>query len=325
MSIAMLKNEVAVLNEDVKLSHDQVLGFLEFHRIPDMEVPIVEMQNLWLKNGLNIDFLDNIRPVNAFKRATSKAGTINNIEINYHGKTLPAKLLVRNVVMDQTQVLRHLVREVIVSEDEKPYYDSVAWMRFNRDSETMDCDLFFAYESEYAYDRILHDARYCFNLFTTNHTKDTVRNLINKVVDASNPTPIMPNSQGKFIPKSYTTRFAGLQGLLTDLKEGYAPHTDCQIDLIPVVNTIKQREIFSRKAQNQLKELADDLICEFSDYIQKRPTIKLEVAQRMVRNAQDLIKRTNEYEQLMGTRMEIIELQLNKFIDTVQVAGEEAK
>jgi len=312
-----------VVSADVKLTDSMILGFLEFHQIPEMSVPIHEMESLWLKHGLEQSFLDDIRPVNAFKRATRQAGMINNIEIDYRGKKHEAKLLVRNVVIDHVQVLQHLIREVIISEDEKPYYDSVGWMRFNRTNDCMDVGTFPGFEYEYNYQMILDNAQKLFEHFTAYHTRDTVRNLITKVVNQSNPTPIMANSHGKFIPKTYVQRFAGLQSLVEELREKYAPNTDCQVDLVPVVNTLKQRELFSRKAMIQLEDLADNLMSEFAEYMKNRPKIKLEVAQRMVRDAQDLIRRTNEYEQIMGVRMATIEQQLKQFVNIVNVASDE--
>lgn len=326
MSTALAHANVAAIASGINLHEDDILGYLEFHQIPEMRVPKDEMANLWGQHNLDPKFLPaKIFPADAFRRATS-AAACGNIEINdANRQKVKARLLVREVVNDDNLAIRHLVREVVDSKNEVLYYNKVGAWRFDKKTNKVEDAYSHGALSEYPYDVIVQDSTQLVSEFLNYHTRDTVRNLIAKVIRDSNPTPIMHRSQGKFIPKQYNHCLAGLQSLLKDLEQKYAPGTDCNMDLIPIVNTVEQKEMLTRKASFALKEESETLIEEFAKIMKGKQEINQKVAERLIRNALEVKDKIKEYEELLDTRMDLINKQLQNFVHKVKIVPVEQK
>jgi hypothetical protein len=130
----------------------------------------------------------------------------------------------------------------------------------------------------------------------------------------------MARSQGKFVPKGYYDTLKGLQALLADLEANYAGGADCSMDLIPIVNTLEQREIITRKATFALKEESEDLIVTFAETLKSQQEIQPNYAEKLIARALELRSRMTEYEQLLSVRLTVIDEQLNGFINQVRLA-----
>lgn len=340
-------SNVAAVTGGIQLNPDDILGHLVFHAVADMKVPKADMANLWAQNNLDPKYLPaNIFPSDAFRRATATAGGTGFIEItapeidaatkqpvlDTNGqpkmRNYKARLLVREVKNDDHFIVRYLVREVVDDKNVKLYYDHVGGWQFDKKTAQVKAAFIKSKVSEYPYDTIVDNTAKLYDEYINFHTRDTVRNLIVKVVKDSNPTPIQPRSQGKFIPKTYTDRLTGLKGLLEDLSNAYANGGDCSMDIIPIVNTVEQRDMLARKVSFALKDDAEKLIEELARIMKGQQEIKQEVAERLVRNALELKDRTKEYEDLLSVRMGIIDQQLQSFITNVKVipyAGSQAQ
>ena len=312
------------------LKDEDILGYLEFHQVPDMRVAKEDMNNLWNKHGLDVKYLPaKIFPADAFRRATATANT-GFIEITSQKSDsdnpgtmisvkYSARLLVREVVNDDNFIVRHLIREVVDSKNEVLFYHKVGAWRFDKKLKKVEDSVAKSLLTEYPYDNIVNGTTQLVDEFLNYHTRDTVRNLIMKVIRDSNPTPIMSRSQGKFIPKQHTQNLQGMKTLLEELGATYAPGSDCNMDLIPIVNTIEQRDMLNRKASMALKEEAENLIEEFAQIMTGKTEIKESVAKRLITNALTVKDRIKEYENLLNIRMNAIEDQLKHFVDNIRI------
>ncbi len=314
-------NGIVGMTGAFNLKDEHLLGHLEFHQVPDMRVQKDEVAVLWDNSGLDPKYLPSkIHPADAFRRATSTAASGNIIITDANGVNHKARLLVREVINDDNFIVRHLIRELVDDKNEVLDYAHVGSWKFNKKTKTTEDAITTNYYNEYSYSVIVPDTTKLVDELLNYHTKDTVRNLITKVTRDSNPTPIMHRSQGKFIPKGHYDTLKGLQSFLKELRDVYIPGSDCSMDLIPIVDTLEQREMIARKASFSLKEDADKLIMEFAEIMNVKKEIKPEIAERLIRNALEMRERMAEYEGLLNMRLQVLADQMNNFISNVRLA-----
>lgn len=300
-----------------QINPDSLLGYLEFHSVPDLRIPKADLASLWTKHGLPLGFLPGeIRPCDAYRRATAAAK--QTIEVNWRGGKYTARLMVREVKSDATEIVRLMVREIVDSKNEVLDYATAGKITFYRTSNTVSTWHDWSLASEYNYDNFLQLAECTYDEFVNYHTRDTVRNLINKVIRSTNPVSIIPRSQGKFIPKRSHALLTGLKSLLSDLSS-FANGEECNMDLIPIVNTAEQRELVARRAKIELTGELDNLVSELAEYLNKHNEASVSTAQRLTNRALELQERAREYEKLVNVRLNVLRTQLNEFISRVTV------
>lgn len=311
------------VNTNNQINPDLLLGYLEFHSIPDLRIPKADLAALWSKHGLPMLFLPGeIRPCDAFRRATASAQ--KTVQVNWKCSQYTAKLLVREVKSDPAEIVRLLVREIVDSKNEVLDYAIAGKVTFERSNGTVKTWSDWQLLSEYGYDSILRHMEYTYNEFISYHTRDTVRNLINKVLRSTNPVSIIPHSQGKFIPKRNHGLLMGLKALFSDLRR-YSKGEDCNMDLIPMVNTADQRELVARRATIELTGELDTLVTELAEQLQKGNDTNINTVQRLTNRAIELQERAKEYEKLVNVRLNVLRSQLTAFINRVKIVPAENK
>jgi len=305
-------------NGDVQLNIESLLGYLEFHTVPNLRIHKDDLAALWKKHNLPQEFLPReIRPCDAFRRATATGQ--QTVQVNWNGGRYSARLLVREVKSDDSEIVRLLVREVVDSKNEVLDYAIAGKITFQRSNNTVSSQCEWHLTREYGYDAVLQQMEANYLEFINYHTGDTVRNLVQRVVRACNPVCIVRRSQGKFIPRKNHPLLLGLKALLSDLQP-YANGEECRLDLIPVINSADQRELVARRASAELAAELDDLVAELADRLKKGSETNLNTAQRLTNRALELQDRVREYEKLLNVRMSVLRSQLNEFVNRVRIA-----
>lgn len=296
-----------------QLKPDSLLGYLEFHSIPELRIHKSEFATLWHKHGLSGEFLPGeIRACDAYRRATATAR--RTVFVNWQGNQYTARLMVREVKSDVKEIVRLLVREVVDTRNEVLDYAVVGKMTFSREKETVSIYCEHGYSSEFDYQKILDETVTTFNDYINYHTRDTVRNIVNKVINSTNPVRIIPRSQGKFIPKRNYVTLLGLQGLLQDLKP-YSTTQECCMDIIPIVDTVEQRQLVARRVNAEFGTELDNLVAELAKQLNSgNQNINMDTVKRMVSRAQDIQKRVAEYEKVLNVRLSVLRSQIAEFV-----------
>jgi hypothetical protein len=310
--------------KESQINPDNLLGYLEFHSIPDLRIHKADLATLWAKHSLSNEFLPGeIRACDAYRRATAK--TTQTVTVNWRGGQYTAKLMVRELKSNAQEIVRLLVREVLDTKNEVLDYAVVGKMTFSRDQETMSIRAEYGYLNEFDYQMVLDQTVSTFNHYVSYHTRDTVRNIINKVIRSTNPVRIMPRSQGKFVPKRCHGTLLSLQALLRDI-EAYANNQDCCLDIIPIVDTAEQRQLVTRRVKAELGAEMDELVSELAEQLKTADkSISIETAQRMAQRAQDIQKRALEYEKMLNVRLTVLRSQLMEFINRTKVVADESQ
>lgn len=292
-------NVLAVRPDETMLDSENVLGVLEFHAIPDVRIGQDELADMWKRHGLDISFVPRIRPVDAFRRATSAME--RTITINESGNPYEVRIEVDDVTNDANRVVRLLNRKLIDKVNQETPLRTVGKFEFDRASGTMLIYGVPSAQQEYDYQSILYEAKELFTEYKDYHNKQTLRNIVNRLVASTRPVGIVERSQGKFIPKASISTMRNLQSFLEELADR-VPGQDCSLDLIPLVDSKDLRRVISRRLTSEIQEEAADILAEAQE-ARKKGKLKIEKAQALAERFIELRKKVEEYESLMSTTM----------------------
>ena len=307
----------AIVKTNAQLDPSILLGHLEFHHIPDLKIHKDDLTKLFQMYNLPLSYMPNeIRPHDAYRRATATAA--QTLEITYDGKIKSAKLLVREVFCDNKRVMRHLVREVIDQAQEKPMYITVGRLKFDRNSNDMDVDWDANYIDEADYKGVVEAVKTLFTEWTQYHTKDTIRNIVTRMIKDTNPVSIMSRGKAVFIPKSAIDRLTDIKSMIESLHP-WAIEPPA-MDLLPMIDTIDQRQFVQNRLQSDVVHEANSLMADFADLLAKNGAVKLKTVQNYTTQVMDLRQKVEDYEVLLGATMTTLNQQLQAALTNIQIA-----
>jgi hypothetical protein len=311
--------QLTAVRTNADISTDELLGFLEFHTIGDLRIHKDQLGDIFDSNGLDNKFLPReIKPHDAYRRATAKAQS--TIEINGSGdKKQKARLLVREVKADDNMVVRHLVREIVDSQNEVLDYNTVGKFIFKRKSGTMDVSWSPDYLDEYEYDVLIEDIRSLFVDWTEYHTRDTVNNMVRRIINDMNHISVMPNGKATFIPRNQRHTLECVKGMIEDLEEYHNGEAESIIEIIPVIDTVDQREMVKKRAETQLSGEANQLLADFAELL-GQDTTSVKTVQRYAKRVTELQDRLGEYEDLIHRKMDVLGNQLQDALTKIKRA-----
>jgi len=300
-----------------EINPNTILGYIEMHSISDIKIHKTDLEHLFWTHGMSTTHLpEKIKPHDAFRRATHTAQ--QSIKIN-NSDSPNARLLVREVVCESDRIVRHLVREIVDSHNEVLDYATVGKFEFSRESERMYYSWDHAYLDEYNYVSILQEIEQLFLEWTQYHTKDTVRNIVNRIVESMNPVGFMARGKAMFIPKHQAENLKSLKSIIDDLSF-YAHETDQKpiMEIIPMIDTVEQRNLLHRRIEIEISDGLDSVITEMRQALQNRGTLRASTVERYINNVRDLKRKAKDYEELLAVRLEIVQTQIEEAFDNIE-------
>ncbi|WP_422661615.1 DUF6744 family protein (plasmid) [Paenibacillus sp. EC2-1] len=312
-----MTSTVAVARSLADVKSEELLGFLEFHTVSELRIHKDELETLFVNNNMNTKkFLPGkIKPHDAYRRATKKAES--TIDIDYLGEKKKARLLVREVRSDQNIVIRHLVREIVDSKNEQLAYNPVGKFILNRKSDTMDISWDASYLDEYPYDQHVKQIKTLFIEWTEYHTRDTINNIVRRIISAMNHVAIMPNGKATFIPKTQRFALDSLIGLFEDLKSFHLNNGESVIEIIPIIDTVEQREMVQKRIEAEISNDANELLADFSDLLGEA-SLTPRLVKSYATKVTDLQIKLEEYEDLIHRKMGTIQNQLSDALSKIK-------
>lgn len=280
-----------------------LLGHLLFLNMDEVKIHKDDLAALFQKHSLSPSFLpEEIKPHDAYRRASSKAA--QSIEVlNTNGATQKARLLVRETKKDDKQVVRNLVRELLDEQNAAAEYATVGKMIFDRDNETMNISWDHNFLNEFDYRKILEDTQDLYTEWTQYHTKDTVRNILNKVIRSMYPVSIMQGGRAQFIPKRSQDVLYNMKAVVEELPGGSLA------EIVHIIDTTDQRSLITKNLEKEVLYDVDKLLNDFAEVLQQ-PTIRSSTLKRYAQAVVELQQKTQEYENLLSSKMEVINQQL---------------
>ena len=301
---------MAAFDTNADIDPALLLGFLEFHTIPDLKISKADLLGLFVKHKVPQHHLPaEIKEHDAFRRASATLQQSISVD---NAITSKARLLVREVLSDEDSIVRVLVRELVDSKNKVLEYDSIASITFNRASCTVsvNCNSYFL--NEFAYDELLTEMKELYYEWTNFHTKDTVRNILNKIVNDMNPISFSPRSKASFIPRQYSEELRGVAEMvhaLTRYCDGYA---ECEMIMLPLIDSNEQRSLIDKKLKDEISFTTDNLIVELSEVLATQKTLQIRTLQRYAGEITTLRQKVRDYQKLLGTKMDLLDGQLDE-------------
>ena len=310
----------SVVRSNADITTSDLLGFLEFHSIRDLRIHKDDLGRIFRDNGLDTKkFLpDKIHPHDAFRRATKEIES--TIQINYgSSKNQKAKLLVREVKSDENFVIRHLVREVVNDKDERLDYNTIGRIILDRKTEKVSTDFQHGFLSEYPYDKVLETARDLYNEWINYHTRETINNITRRVINAMNHVSIMPNGKATFLPRTQRATLDALAGVIRDLAPYHMDKSQTSIiEIIPVIDTVEQRDMIARRAEADIQESANELIADFADLLSQEK-VSVKAVKGYAERFLQLHLKLEEYEDIVHKKMDALQQQLNQAMERIRL------
>ena len=191
----------ALYKTNQSIPQDMLLGNLSFINLTDMTIPHTDLENIFQSNNIPTDYVRQISATDAFRRASS---SIKN-RVGY----VDGNKVVVNV--DEVKNDKHGIKRILgikrvddVAEDIQ--YESMAEIYFNRANNTCSATPMIG-STDPAYtmvsdlcDEVVDN----YGDWSVYHNKDTVRNIVNRIIGDTHPISLMPTGLCKFIPSTST-------------------------------------------------------------------------------------------------------------------------
>lgn len=289
-----------------------LLGHILFLSMDEVKIHKDDLGNLFQKHQISSTFLPHeIKPHDAYRRATSKAQ--GPIEFTVGNKIHKARLLVRETKKDGKVVVRNLVRELLDEQNAEADYVTVGKLVFDRNNESLNISWDANYLGEYDYRKVLEDTQALYNEWTQYHTKDTVRNIMNRVIKSMHPVSITNGGRAQFVPKLNQDLLYSLKAVVEELPG------NSLAEIIPMIDTADQRKLITKNFEKEVLYDVDKLLEEFSQIL-KGTTVRKSTVKRYAAMVVELQGKTQEYENLLQSKMGIINEQLLQALSKVQSA-----
>lgn len=310
----------AICQSNVDLDERLLLGYLFFYNLGEIKISENDLEAIFVKNIMPRSFIKKINKADAFRRASAKSkATIN---INYNGSLKKARLEVDEVKTNPDGILRLLGRKLIDEKNEALSYESVGKIIFNRKTESVITEVDPKFLGEFDYSQVLAESNFRYQDFIKFHTRDTIRNITNSILEDMYPVNLMPSGLAKFIPKSNKDSLYALQGVIRDLK---AFGTDCLFEIVPIIDTDEQRKIIRRAAEREVDEDLFNFTQELKEVLNDKKAITSRSAVSYIDKFKSLEIKVNAYESLLGNYMDALKHQLVQAIKFVEVNTETDK
>ena len=295
-----------------------LLGNLLFTNLIDMKIPVADLISIFQSNNIPDSYVRTISEADAFRRASS---SIKNRILLLNAATEKVRVEVDEVKSDYEGIKRIIGVKKVDEVAEDISYQPVGEIIFNRANNLcIATPLFAPGDVDYQAIRDLCDeVENKYQDWSVYHNKDTVRNIINRIISDTHPVNLMPTGLCKFIPQTSTDLLYNLKQALTEM-QSYAstPTMNRNImEIIPVIDTEEQRNLIEK---NFTAEITDELFSftqELKDVLQKKQVLSTRTANAYIEKFNILKAKAKEYESLLGIYVDSIYTQIKDSLDLV--------
>lgn len=299
---------------DVKITGELVFFSIENG---DIAIPHQHVIQLWNKHDLNEDLfeLTELRPPDVFRRVTSQMEGVLESEEEKDQKT---RWIVREVVSDPVKIIRHLVEEIVDTSDERLAYRELGRWILDRTSETMTGSRFVP-GCEEALQQAVQDYQ---NALGVDNRK-TLMNLNNRAFNHLNPVSIAPKSSGRFVLQSYSDHLDRLGHFWEGVHAAGGGRIGLHFDRLPLFSSEELEHLIRRRATKAFSKAIGGISKDLRDLLSD-DAVNLRRVQGQAKKLHAIKTRIKEYNQALGTRLQLVERQLMTALSQTEVAMREA-
>lgn len=295
-----------------------LLGNLLFTNLIDMRIPVADLISIFQSNNIPDSYVRTISEADAFRRASS---SIKNRILLLNAATEKVRVEVDEVKSDYEGIKRIIGVKKVDEVAEDISYQPVGEVIFNRTNNLCTATPLFAPgDVDYQAIRDLCDeVENKYQDWSVYHNKDTVRNIINRIISDTHPVNLMPTGLCKFIPQTSTDLLYNLKQALTEMQSYASTPTMSRniMEIIPVIDTEEQRNLIEK---NFTAEITDELFSftqELKDVLQKKQVLSTRTANAYIEKFNILKAKAKEYESLLGIYVDSIYTQIKDSLDLV--------
>lgn len=283
-----------------------------------MRISVADLTSIFQSNNIPDSYVRAISEADAFRRASS---SIKNRILLLNAATEKVRVEVDEVKSDYEGIKRIIGVKKVDEVAEDISYQPVGEIIFNRTNNLCTATPLFAPgDADYQAIRDLCDeVENKYQDWSVYHNKDTVRNIINRIISDTHPVNLMPTGLCKFIPQTSTDLLYNLKQALIEM-QSYAstPTMNRNImEIIPVIDTEEQRNLIEK---NFTAEITDELFSftqELKDVLQKKQVLSTRTANAYIEKFNILKAKAKEYESLLGIYVDSIYTQIKDSLDLV--------
>ena len=311
-----MSNVLCKTNQEIP--QDMLLGNLLFTNLIDMRIPVADLISIFQSNNIPDSYVRTISEADAFRRASS---SIKNRILLLNAATEKVRVEVDEVKSDYEGIKRIIGVKKVDEVAEDISYQPVGEIIFNRTNNLCTATPLFAPgDVDYQAIRDLCDeVENKYQDWSIYHNKDTVRNIINRIISDTHPVNLMPTGLCKFIPQTSTDLLYNLKQALIEM-QSYAstPTMNRNImEIIPVIDTEEQRNLIEKNFTAEITDELFNFTQELKDVLQKKQILSTRTANAYIEKFNILKAKAKEYESLLGIYVDSIYTQIKDSLDLV--------
>ena len=298
------------------------LGQLLWYTVTDLEITRNELEQIFSSVGLDQAHLPNeIKPVDAFRRATSAA----EAKRLPHAKDQFINLLVREVRSDDSEVVRHLVREVVDSNNVRLHYQEVATLSLSRGDGKM--KVFPWPPATEAERTACHEAQVLYEKFRQSYNGRHLREVVHDILETTGPVAVRPSGGVYFVPQQHEATIEKLKALVERLANYGTTGQRSKLYTVPVIDLVEQRKMVEESLVDQVGKESHGIIAEAAEILKSGKKVTTSLAQGLAERTRKLAGLTAQYEELLEqelttvrSTLELARLQATALLGKVDVA-----
>jgi len=325
----------ALCESNKEIPAHMLLGDLLFYSLSDMKIPEQELMNIFTNNNIPTSYIRKISPADAYRRATSSLKKTIDIS-DANGFTIKAKIEIDEIKSDGNGIVRLIGRKIIDENNEAVDYESIAYINYVRKSNTVNYNLLEPTGiNASVYLALCEEADDKFQEWSVYHNKDTVRNIINRIIQDTHPVALTPTGLCKFVPKSHSDLLYYLKDAIAELKDFGIVVTQGKnvgstqavnfMEIIPVIDTEEQRELIKGATETELKASMFAFTQELKDVLVKRNTLPPRTVAAYLDRFKEMREKVEDYESLLGNYLGFLKVQLTEAVTLVKDSSEESQ
>lgn len=320
-----MSNAICQSNKDLPI--EMTLGNLLFYSLSDMRISENELLDIFKNNNIPENYVRKISKPDAFRRASSsiKNKTLYIPDSNNTSNSVKIKIEVDEVRSDNDGITRIIGKKMIDETNEEVKYDPIGEIVFYRDTETINCSVTdLNPDTLQAYTDLCTEVSDNYNAWSVYHTKDTIRNTINRIITDTHPVNLTPSGLCKFVPRTHTDLLYSLKEALKDMEHF------CQVngqynfmEVIPVINTEEQSDLIKNASMTELKGSLFNFTQELKEVLLNRQTLPARTVNSYLERFKELREKADDYEKLLGNYLGFLKIQLTEAVTLVKDNSEE--
>lgn len=311
----------AICQTNKDIPQDMTLGNLLYYSLSEMKIAETDLLDIFTNNNIPERYVRKISKADAFRRATSSIkGSALVPDPNNRKIWTKAKIEIDEVKSDSNGILRIMGRKLINDAAEEVDYEQVAELTFDRSTEMMSYNILTSDLNEFGvYERFCMDIIQTYHSWSVYHTKDTIKNTINRIIGDTHPVNLMPTGLCKFVPKVHTDLLYSLKESLSEmeqfaLQKGVAKNF---MEVIPIIDTKEQRSLIEKASEREIKYELFEFTQELKEVLQNKTTLSSRTANSYLMKFKALREKVKDYESLLGNYLGFLTSQITESIQLV--------